>query len=188
MKIVLLRHGRPQLLMRKKMTGAEFINWINQYNSAPLDDSYPPPDDSVTIAEKCNASICSTLRRSIESADKLALSDRVVISDDFIEAGLPCFNLFNVTFSANVWLVIFRISWFLGYSPNSESYAHLKERAKRCSDQLMATAKEKESVIFVGHGILNRVIAKELGRRGWLSDSKKSNDYWRFSVFKKPSI
>jgi len=183
MKIVLLRHGKPRLPSFRKMTGSEFGNWINSYDAAPLDAECPPFDESINISKRCNTAICSTLIRSIESSNRLGLSDTIEASNDFIEARLPSYNIFNLKFSEKIWLIIFRVLWFIGYSPNTESYSEAKFRAKKCSDKLVATAKGSESVILVGHGILNRLISKELRSRGWQGPAKTKSKYWQFDIY-----
>jgi len=185
MKIVLLRHGKPIIPMLDIMKGSEFIHWINLYNSASLDHDHTPSNDSISIAKSCNAVFCSTLTRSIESADSLGIREKVTISSDFIEAGLPSFDLLNLKFSHSFWLLFFRISWFLGYAPNSESYSQAKSRATKCANELIDTARENESVGFIGHGILNNLISKELRNRGWQGPVKTNNQYWASSIYEK---
>jgi broad specificity phosphatase PhoE len=183
MKIVLLRHGKPRLPSFGKMTGSEFSNWISSYNAAPLDIECLPPSESINISERCNTAICSTLVRSMESSERLGLNTKVEVSSDFIEAALPSYNIFNLRFSEKFWLVTFRVSWFIGYSPNTESYSEAKLRAKKCSDKLVETARGNESVIFVGHGILNRLISKELKSCGWQGPVKTNSKYWQFAIY-----
>ena len=105
------------------------------------------------------------------------------VSPDFVEAGLPNYPILKLKFSHNIWLVLFRVLWFLGYAPNSESYLQTKDRAKRCADKLEIIAQDNESVIFVGHGILNRLISKELQKRGWQGPVKTPRAYWQFVVY-----
>lgn len=184
MKIILLRHGKPILPHFDKMTGSEFNNWIDAYNNAALDNDCPPTDEALAISKSCNYAICSTLRRSIESSKELGLMKTVEISNGFIEAGLPSYNVFNLKFSNNFWLIFFRALWLLGCSPGAESYPQAKLRAKKCANKLVLTAEANESVIFVGHGILNKLISKELIRLGWQKPSENKNSYWDFSVYK----
>ena len=167
----------------EKMTGSEFSQWISSYNAASLDKECQPSSESINISERCNAAICSTLVRSIESSDRLGLGSRVEVSSDFIEACLPSYNVLNLKFSEKIWLIIFRSLWFIGYSPNTESYSGAKLRAKKCSDRLIKTAKANESVIFVGHGILNKLISIELRSRGWRGPAKTNSRYWQFSIY-----
>jgi len=183
MKIVLLRHGKPDLPHHSSMIGTAFTNWVNAYNTAPLDHSCGPPEPSRLVASDCNMVICSTLSRSIESAKLLKLDTKAKILDEFTEAELPCFNLFSLSLPSKCWLVIFRLSWFLGYAPNCESYSQAKLRAQRCANILIDKANSEESVVFIGHGILNKLIGNELRKKGWCKKNKTSHDYWQFSVF-----
>lgn len=186
MKIVLLRHGKPQMPHFERMTGSEFRQWVVTYNSVSLDKDVPAPPSAITVSESCKVAICSTLNRSIESSTALGLESRVVIAPEFVEASLPSYDVLNLRFSEKFWLVFFRVMWFFGYSPNCESYSACKCRAKECANRLVEAAKESESVVFVGHGILNRLIAKQLLKDGWHGSTKISRQYWRFSVYEKP--
>lgn len=188
MKIVLLRHGKPDIPRLANMNGVEFVKWINSYDLAALDEKCSPAEDALLIAQSCSAVICSTLRRSIESAEMLGVSDKVEASSEFVEANLPNFGVMSLRLPARVWLVVFRLSWFIGYSPNSESYLQVKERAKNCASQLINIAQDKESVMFVGHGILNRLISKELIRRKWRGPARSKSDYWQFSIYENGKL
>lgn len=90
------------------------MSWINLYNAASLNEECYPSNDSVLVSQECNFAICSNLTRSMESVHKLGLDEKVEISNDFIEAGLPSFNFLNLRLSEKFWLVFFRISWLLG--------------------------------------------------------------------------
>ncbi len=43
-----------------------------------------------------------------------------------------------------------------------------------------------ETVFFVGHGIFNRLIHKELLALGWLTKEKPATAYWQFSSYFPP--
>lgn len=52
----------------------------------------------------------------------------------------------------------------------------------------MKLAKEYESVLFVGHGIFNRLLAKELKSLGWCGPSNPGSKYWSFGVYENQKI
>jgi len=68
---------------------------------------------------------------------------------------------------------------------NGEHIRVAKQRTHRCCQTLQELAEKNETVLVVGHGIMNRLIARELKRRGWVKDTPNSVTYWSFSVFRK---
>lgn len=185
MKIVLLRHGRPAVKNLGKMSGAGFQNWIDAYNSADLDLSCVPSAESVNAATECRAVVCSDLPRSIASAQSLGFTQLDLVERDFREMELPCANIPWLNCPASFWAVVFRVAWFLGYSTGVESYQQAKIRARHCAQRLIKIAQQNDSVVFVGHGFLNRFIAKELTHLGWQGQAKAARAYWGFAVYER---
>jgi broad specificity phosphatase PhoE len=72
-----------------------------------------------------------------------------------------------IKLSLKIWAVAFRILWLLGYSRNSKSFKEAKSRASEAGEILSETAREYESVLFVGHGVFNRMLSNELRWNGW---------------------
>ena len=68
--------------------------------------------------------------------------------------------------SLKVWAPILRVAWLFGYKNNSESFAEAKQRAELGADMLIEFAKENKTVLLIGHGIMNRLIAKAFIKRG----------------------
>jgi len=52
MRIVLLRHGKPNSINSKKIKSAELGDWISQYNSATLDLDCQPQIEAI-----CNGQV-----------------------------------------------------------------------------------------------------------------------------------
>ncbi|WMP19050.1 hypothetical protein [Thiothrix lacustris] len=44
-------------------------------------------------------------------------------------------------------------------------------------------AEEYGSVLLVGHGIMNRLLAKELHKQGWQVELSPSSKHWAFGVY-----
>jgi broad specificity phosphatase PhoE len=183
MLVILMRHGKPSLPPQKSVSSLEFKNWIDSYNSAELCENLKPPKEAVEIAKTCNATLCSNLRRSLSSARMLGISEANFIEHNFREMEMPWGKLANLKIKPKYWAVIFRILWFFGYSENSESFKEAKLRAGNAASLLESIAKEKHSVLFVGHGILNHYIAKSLAQNGWLVRKKVGSNYWEFGIF-----
>lgn len=185
MKIIILRHGKPVTPSLRKLSASAFSEWVNEYNTAGLCPTSKPTDNTQNFANKCNAIVCSELPRSIESA-KVFNNENIVLSDSiFNEAGLPVSNWQAIKLSPKTWAVAFRILWLLGYSKSSESFKEAKSRASEAVEKLTEIALEYESVLFVGHGVYNRILANELRRRGWFGPKNPGANHWDFGVYER---
>ncbi len=138
-----------------------------EYNAAGLCPTSEPTECAQSFANKCSAIVGSELPRSIESA-KTFNNENIVLSDSiFNEPGLPVSNWQAIKLPPKIWAVVFRILWLLGYSRGSESFKEAKLRATEAVEKLTEIALEYESVLFVGHGVYNRILANELRRSGY---------------------
>ncbi len=184
MKIIVLRHGKPVIPSLSKVSSLAFSDWVNEYNAAGLCPTSKPTEDAQNCANECNVIVCSVLPRSMESAKEFNGSIR--LSDPiFNEAGLPVTNWKTIKLSPKAWAVTFRILWLLGYSRNTESFRDAKIRASKAVEKLTKISQEYESVLFVGHGVYNRMLANELRRSGWLGPKNPGSKHWSFGVYEK---
>lgn len=183
MKIVLLRHGKPDIPEFGKLRASEILRWIESYNSAGIMKDHQPSREAVEIANNCNAVVCSDLPRSVESAEALRIKGVNHIEPVFREMGLPYANWPSPKLSSSVWAALFRILWFLGYSSNAESLRAAKLRASSGANRLKEIAYNNDSVLLVGHGFVNRFIAKELLSNGWQGPANPGKKYWEFGVY-----
>lgn len=86
---------------------------------------------------------------------------------------------------AAVWVALFRLLWLCGFSRNADSIQKTGIRAKAAAQKLMTLA-EKGPVLLVGHGIMNRLIARELIAAGWLAPASHTNNYWSANDYTSP--
>ena len=183
MEIVIVRHGKPKFMNETPVSANEFTGWIKNYNDSGLSKNSSPSETTLAYAEECMVIVSSTLPRSVDSAKALK-AEKLVLSDSlFIEAGLPSASWVLLKLSPKTWAVIFRVLWLFGYSKKSESFKMAKKRATLAVDQLTQLANEYQKVLFVGHGVFNRLLVKELINRGWLGPKKPSSTYWSVSVY-----
>ncbi|QEY14710.1 phosphoglycerate mutase family protein [Cellvibrio sp. KY-GH-1] len=182
MRVILMRHGKPSLPAQNSVTSEEFKNWIEAYNSAELCKNLTPELKSLEIAKSSSVVICSSLKRSLNSASVLGVNEISSIEYHLREMEMPWGKITNIKLKPEYWAVIFRILWFLGYSKNSESFKEAKLRAAHAALLLESYAKENGSVLFIGHGMLNRFIAKYLVAKGWKITKKVGSNYWEFGV------
>lgn len=180
MKIILMRHGKPIISHIGRIAPTEMAHWIDNYDRSVV-DSDGIPADSLKLANSASVIVSSTASRALTSVQALGHKASVV-DRIFCEAQLP-FTLWRFPrMPPNFWAAFFRVLWLLGYSRGADSIQVTKSRAKVAAQQLVALA-EKGSVLLVGHGIMNRLIAKELMVLGCVSYSKHKSKYWSASVY-----
>ena len=181
-KIILLRHGEVDIQNYKNMSSIEFGEWIIEYNNSDIKSDFLQKNDIKKLLNETDILICSTLRRSLlslETLKKIPFESNAL----FNEAEIPYSRSNFLRLKAIHWLVIYRILWFLGYSKNAESYKQTKIRAKEATGYLIKLSENNESVILVGHGIMNKLIQKELLLNKYLERKKTKNKNWDYSVF-----
>ncbi|HAS6250043.1 TPA: hypothetical protein I7225_03790 [Vibrio vulnificus] len=174
-RITLVRHGRPVASSNPRVTAVGFAKWVRAYNrSFVCPDSLPPQE----LNEKLHNSytFSSDLNRSLHSAEICLGKGADLVLGDLREMDIPRLKL-PFLMSVNSWLVIARLCWFLGISGNSESYKAGRKRAISAVDLIITKACEHEDAAVFGHGISNRLITKELKRRGWTVEYA-SKGFW----------
>lgn len=188
MEIILIRHGKPAFQPLERVNSTEFAQWVQNYNASGLDSSSLPPMKIKQDALTRYVLVCSALTRSIESAQTLN-ADKIVLSDAlFNEAGLPTLNgrgLSWLTLSPRIWAVILRGLWLFGYANQTESFKEAQLRAAKAASQLQSLAQQHKNILLVGHGIFNRMLAKELSRMGWHGSKKLKSKHWSYATYHK---
>lgn len=181
-KIILLRHGEVDIRNHENITSNQFEKWIIEYNHSDIKSEFSSKDEIENLFNKTDVLMCSSLKRSIQSVE---IFDKVPfeIDDIFNEAELPFLNWKLLKLSSKLWLVFFRVLWFFGYSQNCESYKNTKLRAKKATQKLIELSKDNKTVLLVGHGIMNKLIQKELISQKWDEIKKSKNKNWDYEVF-----
>src|SRR5207248_2304165 len=100
------------------------------------------------------------------------------IDAELREAALPERIELSMRLPAAAWTAFARIVWWLNWASADESRVDAGARASRMADRLTAAAHTHGSVLAVGHGIFNRLIAGELKRRGWRGRAILARAYW----------
>lgn len=175
-----MRHGKPILAKTGWITPIEMERWIDLYNrSEVMFDGVPI--STIQLVNNSTCIVASTACRALSSV--LALGLTVSVTDSvFCEAQLP-YSLWRFPrLPPFVWAAFFRLCWFFGYSQGSESILVAKARAKIAAEKLINFA-ANGPVLLVGHGIMNRMIAKELVVLGWVSSTKHESKYWSANVY-----
>jgi broad specificity phosphatase PhoE len=183
-KIVIIRHGKPSLPAWPGIKARELGNWIAAYNRAGIAEE-SPPEKATSAVKTCTLIVTSDLLRSIESGKALGLQLPMISSELFREAGLPYGPITFVKMPPKMWALFFRILWSFGYEKNGESISAFKERSRRAAERLILLAREHGSVLFVGHGLINAFIARELLSAGWKGPGRMVTPYWARAEYTK---
>ena len=121
--------------------------------------------------------------RSKASAVQLGSGESIQERSLFREAGLPYSNHALFKAKPKIWAVLLRVLWYLGYYYGSESKSAVKERSKHAAIELITLAAKYQTVVFVGHGVFNRFLVKELISRGFSGPRFPSSDYLGLSIY-----
>jgi broad specificity phosphatase PhoE len=184
MEIYIIRHGKSDYINNDRISGMEFKKWIEDYDAIGVVVEKNHSVELLSSIESSNIIITSDLKRSTDSAAQLKTNAKIITNPVFREAELPSLPLY-LRLSPNIWLVILRIMWFLGYSNCCESYKDSKKRARKASDLLIEYAERELKVALIGHGIFNMLIAKELKKQGWFNNRKIDSSHWGINFFTK---
>ncbi|WP_145997836.1 hypothetical protein [Vibrio sp. vnigr-6D03] len=187
MKIVLMRHGQPELdlhsLKSQRFSSHDLGSLVLEYESSDLNFSTLPSEQAIKAAQGCNIAVSSQLPRAISSVRMLGVEEVHHVQKCFRESDLPYLNWQTPKLNFLCWAVIFRLCWLFGFAKNGEPIHEAKERARLGANYLSALANQHESVFLLGHGIMNRLIAKQLKSQGWKQTESTGESYWSYSVF-----
>ena len=185
MVISLIRHGKSAWIENNRLTCKEFIKWTEQYNCTGVYKGDHYPSETIKALTSGKAVFTSTIKRSLESANSLNPNINYVSSSWFREVELPqpTINFLRIKLKPTTWAVLLRCLWFLGYSSGCESLNEARIRAKKASKCLKDYAMVYESVVLVGHGFFNLLIAKELRKTGWTGKKKPSTKHWHVTNY-----
>ena len=92
MKIMLLRHGRPDIDIPDKIRSSEIAEFIHRYDKAGVAMDSNPSPETIEAVSKMQVVVCSHLPRSLESAQKLTEKSILLSDEIFREAELPSTN------------------------------------------------------------------------------------------------
>ncbi len=186
MEIILSRHGKSALPRVSSISGRDLGRWVDRYNAAGITTALPPPEPLRHLASSVGYLVASDRRRAIESAQWLASSREFGVDPELREAALPDSMGVVLKMSPDVWAIIARVAWWLDWRRSSESVDAARRRAGRATARLCALAVEHRTVLVVGHGVFNRLIARELTRRGWRGPRFLPLANWASATYARP--
>ncbi|WP_323641056.1 hypothetical protein [Pectobacterium polonicum] len=183
MRIILIRHGKPDVDIKNKLFSSEMALWIEDYDKSEVNEN-PPPYLFTNSNIGKDFFIASSLPRTLTSLEMMGISPDMV-DPIFREAQLPSFNRSLLRLSPMTYVFIFRMLWLIGFSKNVESYHSAKLRSKLAAKKLINFAQTESSVSLMGHGIMNRMIGYQLEREGFKKTQTSGKSYWKLTVYEK---
>jgi len=161
-----------------------FNQWLREFDASGIDPWAPPTEDCRQLACGCKAVVTSPLERAHDSARLLFPDRSVLVEPRLRECGLPSPPLPFVRLSPKTWVALCRTLWFMGYCKGTESVSDARARAIKGAEILVRIAAHNDSVAFVGHGMINAFIARELKQLGWQGPSIPGREYWDVTVYR----
>lgn len=175
MDIILVRHGKPDLIESRMLSAFSFSRWIVDYNNSGILNASKPPLALSSLLHSYYI-ISSDLKRAIDSAEVCSSQKNKLQLNLLREMDIPEFN-FPIKLSVNGWLLLNRVLWLINIGSEVESFSEAKGRAKLAATELVKLANKHNKVAVFGHGLMNRYIAKELIKLGWNGSLQRQN-YW----------
>ncbi len=199
--ITLIRHGPPAVSLRQRVRGHQFRQFVERYDAAEIAQRSLPPRAVQQVVAQASVVFASHRPRATHTAKLLGAITPPTIHSQFREIEFPVDFPQQFKFSAFTWSVIALVLWRMGYSRQSESLAHTRARVRAATDLLERQIEEhlrkkrpsektsqaeisaKISVVLVAHGGINRLIAKELRKRGWSGPRMPRSQHWGCTTY-----
>ena len=181
--ITLIRHGPPAVSLRQKVRGHQFRQFVERYDAAKIARQSLPPRTVMRVVAGADVVFASNRPRAMHTAELLGSTVPDLIAPQFREIEFPVDFPRQFRFSALTWSAIALMLWRLGYASRSETLVRSRARAHEAADLLENQIKESQSVVLVAHAGINRLIAKELRRRGWRGPRLPYSWHWGCTTY-----
>ena len=182
-RIILIRHGQPDIAVSPRASHREFRSYIDAYEAAGLDPASAPPDELQDLVGELSAVFTSERRRAHDSARALAPNAELIADPLFAEAPLASPPIPLLRMKVPKWAVVARILWHAGYHPEIENFRRAKHRAGQAADILIARANRDGVTALVAHGYFNLIIGRELRHRGFRKSGSHRARFWNAVIY-----
>lgn len=181
--LIISRHGRPKLNRNEgpTLTWQEYVSWWDAYEAGGLDEGQQPPEKLLKQVADANLVLSSERLRAKQTAAMAAPHMAAIPFDLFNEAPLPP-PRWPVRFLPRTWNFFARSAWMMGHSLGGETNKEAWVRAGHAAAALHEHAKHGK-VYLAAHGWFNRMLRKELRKKGWRCVEDGGNAYWSFRKY-----
>ena len=184
-RIILIRHGKPTVPLKRWVSGHGFATLIEQYQAAGIAPDSVPNSATQSLVQSAPVLFSSDLRRAIHSAEILAPEAAVMSDRRFREAEFWCHFPTRLRLPTALWLILGRMLWSLGYAPNGQTHTNEKARAIQATEFLEAQVKQHNTVVLVAHGIINLMMSRALRKRGWQGPRNPNIGHWGCTIYQR---
>lgn len=182
-RIILIRHGQPDVPVAPRASHREFRSYIDAYEQSGLDPASAPPEELQDLVSELTAVFTSGKKRADESARALAPRAELIADPLFVEAPLASPRIPLLKMKVPKWAVVARIFWHAGYHPEIENYRRARSRANEAADILVARAERDGAAALVAHGYFNFLIGRALRRRGFAKSGSHRARFWNAVIY-----
>lgn len=182
-RIILIRHGQPDIPVSPRASHREFRNYIDAYEESGLDPASAPPEELQDLVSELSAVFTSGRKRAHDSARVLAPGAELIADPLFGEAPLASPPIPLLKMKVPKWAVVSRILWHAGFHPRIENYRRARRRAVQAADILMARTRSDGATALVAHGYFNFLIGRELLRRGFRKTGSHRARFWNAVIY-----
>lgn len=114
MKIVLMRHGRPEMdleaMLKQKVSASDVGHIVKDYEKSGLSKDSAPSVSAVQEIKAAGIVISSDLPRAVQSVERLGGQDKLLIDKVFRESRLPYVRATWPRLSLYSYLLFFRLA------------------------------------------------------------------------------
>ena len=181
--LIISRHGRPKLNRNEgpRLTWQEYVDWWAAYEAGGLAEDQQPPEKLISMVADAQLVLTSERLRAQQTAAMAAPHMTAIPFDLFNEAPLPP-PRWRVKFLPRTWNFFARSAWMLGHSLGDETSKEAWVRAGHATDALHEHARHGK-VYLAAHGWFNRMLRKELRKKGWRCTHDGGNAYWSYRMY-----
>ena len=183
MQISLVRHGRPAVHFSDG--SRDRLDWVEAYDRAGIDRGLPPPGRVRELGRAAAFALSSDLPRAVESLRMLDRRDSPPGERLFREVALRGLPLVPFRLDPSRRAALERFGWRFGWSYPTENPLALRKRARAASERLSDLAAAHGSVLLLGHGYFNTLIAWHLLAAGWVGPLWPTGRYWSAAVYRR---
>lgn len=188
-RVVLIRHGKPDVGRSKWLSHKKFQDFIEDYEKAGLDPGNRPPKWLMDLVKQARRVFASDRPRARESARAVAPHADVKFSPIFMEAQLKSPRLPLVRMKPAAWAIVARMAWHAGHHGGIEDFGDAKDRADKAVEMLTDVAREDGIAVLVAHGYFNAMVGRTLRKNGWrrLGGWHRAK-FWNAVVYERKSF
>jgi broad specificity phosphatase PhoE len=164
-RIVLVRHGPSAHTVRGRHSRDDILRWRDDYDRAGIQSHSEPPVSLRRIVADADVVVTSSMRRALESGQRLAIDRPIATSALLAELPLHVPRV-GGRFPLGVWGAFIHANWLLGMARGNALSPSHRRQVEDAAMWLMRQA-PAATVLAVTHGVMRRELSRHLVTTGW---------------------